>query len=97
MADQNELMITLPKYKNYLLLDCKTSKSPSTRSLCTKAVTPLKLGDVNYISTRGKRAQENICKHIQSIKPCARMCKTFFEFYPEPNRYTCLFVDMRWK
>jgi len=25
------------------------------------------------------------------------MCKTFFEFYPEPNRDTCLFVEMRWK
>ena len=95
--NQNELMITMPKYKNYLLTDCYKIKESVTRDACVKHVVSLILGDVNYISTRGKRAQENICDHVQKVPGCSLMCEAFFLFYPEPTRFTCLFVGGDWR
>ena len=88
---------TMYKYKQYLLRDCNRASTKEKKLICIEGNVPLKTGRINYISYKGKRKQVNVCNRLIRVKGCYRMCKAFFEFYPEPTRKTCKYVKRSWK
>jgi len=89
-------MTTRLKYKQLLLSDCEKAKSKEKKLKCIEDNVHLVTGKVNYLSYRGQRKQNNLCRRLESIDGCKAMCVAFFQFWPEPSRKECSLVETKW-
>lgn len=80
------------------LRHCATMKSKKQRDMCRKMGEKLlQVGEINYMTFKGKRAFSGICKVQAEVPACAKSCELTHEFFKVPNEADCSKLREDWQ
>jgi len=76
---------------------CKELEDEHAKDFCLKVQkSQVRIGEVNYMTLKGRRALATVCKMQEGLPSCEQSCKLEHKFFGEPSDGDCDKVRDDW-